>query len=42
METYCLKYKKNTKNLDSKISKQKMVDYLCNQNVQFVEQKNQD
>ena len=32
MKTYCLKYKKDTENIDPKIT-----DYLCNQNVVIVE-----
>ena len=37
MKTYCLKCKKDTENIDPKIT-----DYLCNQNVVIVEIKNQD
>ena len=42
METYCLKCKKNTENLDPKILKQKIIDCLCSQNVVIVELKSQD
>ena len=42
MKTYCVKCRKNTENLDSKILKTKMVDWLCNQNVPTVELKCQD
>ena len=41
MQTYCLKCKKDTKNVESKIE-QKIIDYLCNQNVVIVKIKNQD
>ena len=37
METYCVKCRENTENLNSKIFKTKMVDQLCNQNVMKVE-----
>ena len=37
MKTYCLKCKKDTENIDSKI-----VKTLCNQNVVIVKVKNQD
>ena len=40
METYCLKCKKKILKIQTlKFLKQKMVDYLCNQNVVIVEQK---
>ena len=42
METYCVKYRKDTENLNSKIFKTKMADYLCSQNVPVVELKSQD
>ena len=41
MMAYCVKCRKNTKNL-SLILKQKMVDYLCNQNVLNADLKSQD
>ena len=41
MKTYCVKFKKGTENIDPKIE-QKIVDQLCNQNILFVELKNQD
>ena len=41
MKTYCVKCRKDTENIDPKIE-QKIIDYLCNQNVLFVESKNQD
>ena len=41
MNTYCVKCRKDTENSDPKIE-QKIIDYLCNQNVLFVESKNQD
>ena len=42
MKTYCMKCKKDTENIDPKIIRTKIIDYLCNQNVLFVESKNQD
>ena len=43
MNTYCIKCRKDTENIDPKIvKKKKKKDYLCNQNVMFVELKNQD
>ena len=36
MNTYCVKCRKDTENSDPKIE-QKIIDYLCNQNVLFVE-----
>ena len=42
MNTYCLTCKKNTSNVDPKWLKQKIIDYLCNQNVVFVRLKSQD
>ena len=41
MKTYCIKCKKGTEYIDPKIE-QKIIDQLCNQNVLFVELKNQD
>ena len=41
MNTYCIKCRKDTENIDSKIE-QKLIDQLWNQNVLFVELKNQD
>ena len=41
MKTYCVKCRKDTKNIDPKIE-QKIINYLWNQNVVFVELKNQD
>ena len=41
MKTYCVKCRKDTKNIDPKIEP-KIIDYLWNQNVVFVELKNQD
>ena len=41
MNTYCLKCKKNTSNIDSKMIKTKN-NRLCNQNVMFVRLKSQD
>ena len=41
MKTYCVNCRKDTKNIDPKIE-QKIIDYLWNQNVVFVELKNQD
>ena len=38
MKTYCVKCRKNTKNL----VKQKMVDWLCSQNVLSADLKSQD
>ena len=42
MNTYCIKCKKDTENIDPKKLEQKIIDQLCNQNVLFVELKNQD
>ena len=42
MKSYCLKCRKDTENIDPKILEQKIIDYLCNQNVLFVELKSQD
>ena len=42
MKTYCLKCKKDTENIDSKIVRTKIIEYLCNQNVVIVKIKNQD
>ena len=41
MNTYCVKCRKDTENIDPQIE-QKIIDYLCNQSVLFVELKNQD
>ena len=41
MNTYCVKCRKDTESIDPKIE-QKIIDYLQNQNVVFVELKNQD
>ena len=41
MNTYCLKCKTNTSNIDPKMVKKKK-DYLCSQNVVFVRLKSQD
>ena len=35
MKTYCLKCKKDTDNIDPKMFKTNIIDYLCNQNVVF-------
>ena len=42
MNTYCLKCKRNTSNIDPKMVKTKIIDYLCSQNVVFVGLKSQD
>ena len=42
MKTYCVKYKTNTDNIDPKMLEQKIIDYLCNQNVVFVKIKSND
>ena len=42
MKTYCVMSKKDTENIDPKYLEQKIIDQLCNQNVLFVELKNQD
>ena len=42
MKTYCVRCKKNTEYLNSKMLKQKMMDSLCNQNVLPMELKSQD
>ena len=41
MNTYCVKCKKDSENLNSKIFRTKN-NRLCNQNVLFAELKNQD
>ena len=41
MLTYCLKRKKNTKNIDAKMMKTKMVDLCHYQNVLYVAEQNQ-
>ena len=41
MKTYCIKCRKDTENINPKIE-QELIVYLCNQNVLFVELKNQD
>ena len=41
MKTYCLKCKKNTENIDPEIE-QKIINYLCNQNVLTVKIRSQD
>ena len=42
MKTYFVKCRKDIENLNSKIFKQKITDYLCSQNVLSVELKSQD
>ena len=42
MKTYCIKCKKDTKNIDPKIVRTKKIGQLCNQNVLFVGLKSQD
>ena len=42
MKTYCVKCRKDTDNVDSKIFRTKIIDYLCNQNVVIVKIKSQD
>ena len=43
MNTYCIKCRKDTENIDPKIlTPKKIIDQLCYQNVLFVELKNQD
>ena len=42
MKTYCVKCKKDNENIDQKQLEQKMIELLCNQNVLFVEVKNQN
>ena len=42
MLLYCLKSKKNTKNVDSKVLKTKMVEQCYHQNVRYVARKSQD
>ena len=42
MNTYCLKCKKDAVILTLKWLKQKIIDYLCNQNIVFVVLKSQD
>ena len=43
MKTYCVKCRKDTKNIDPKIvDSKKEKDQLCNQNVLFAELKSQD
>ena len=40
--TYCVKCKKDADNIDPKLFRKKVIDYLCNQNVVFVKIKGQD
>ena len=42
MNTYSLKCKKDTSNIDPKRLKQKIIDYLCSKYVVFVGLKSQD
>ena len=42
MKIYCAKCRKDTKNIDQKQLEQKIIDKLCNQNVLFVQLRNQD
>ena len=42
MNTYCLKCKINTSNIDPKMVPTKKIDNLCSQNVVFVGLKSQD
>ena len=42
MKTYCLKCKKDTDNIDPKMFRTKIIDYLCNQNVVFAKIKGND
>ena len=42
MNTYCIKCRKDTRNVDPKIVRTKNNRSKCNQNVLFVELKNQD
>ena len=42
MKTYCVKCREDTENIDPKMVRKKKKDQLCNQNVMFVELKNQN
>ena len=42
MKTYCVQCKNDTENIDPKILRQKIIDYLCSQNVVFVKIKSHD
>ena len=42
MKTYCVKCKKDTDNIDSKIFRTKKIDYLCNQHVVIVKIKSHE
>ena len=42
MRTCCVKCRKNTNNIDSKIFRTKKIDYLCNQHVVIVKIKSHD
>ena len=42
MNTFCLKCKTNTDNIDPKMVKTKIIDYLSSQKIVFVGLKSQD
>ena len=42
MKTYSLKFKTNTDNIDPKMFKTKIIDYLCNQYVVLLKIKSHD
>ena len=42
MKSYCLKFRKNTENINPKVSKKVMVEQCYYQNVQYVAVINQD
>ena len=42
MKTYCLNCKTNTDNIDPKMFRTKIIDYLSSQNVVFVRLKSED
>ena len=42
MKTYYLKYRRDTENIDPKMIRTKIADYVCNQSALFAELKTQD
>ena len=42
MKSYCLKCRKNTENINTRVSKKTMVEHWYYQNVQYVVVKNQN
>ena len=42
MKTYYVKCRKNTENINQKMVKTRIIDYLCNQNVVILRLKSRD